>query len=218
LPSTVKELPSAASRHSFHLPCTVSNCSMYAVQDGVYVYQDGVYACTYTADQDGVRVCREKHARALTDVHTNVHAQVVPTCTCLRSARDREMGGGGTSGAAQPPHFPLAGGLRAPLLVRAGGREPEVLAPPLISLTCTICRFGYLRGRSAWKFGEPSRRAPPGAERSVEEGGRGEPGIRQRGGTQIVQCAAHRHVRACRGMCTCPRCRGMRAGRCARIR
>jgi hypothetical protein len=156
------------------------------------------------------------HACALTDGHTNVHAcacTFLPACTRLRSARDREMGG--ASGAAQPPHFLLAGGLPAPLLLRAGGGAPEVLAPPLISLTCTICRLGYLRGRSA---GSRHRRASPGAERSVEEGGRGEPGIRQRGGTQIVQRAARRHVRACRGMRTCPRCRGMRAGRCARIR
>ena len=36
-----------------------------------------------------------------------------------------------------------------PLHLSAGGHAPEVLAPPLISLTCTICRLGYLRGRSA---------------------------------------------------------------------
>ena len=177
LPSTVKELPSAASRHSFHLPCTVSNCSMYAVQDGVYVYQDGVYvyACTYTAAQDGVRACREthapKHARALMDVHTNVHAHAH---LCIRDRVCETHVTEKWAAPAEPRSRPIsrcrAGGLREPLLLCAGGRAPEVLAPPLISLTCTICRLGYLRGHSA---GSRHRCASQGAEGSVEEGGTG---------------------------------------------
>lgn len=176
LPSTVKELPSAASRHSFHLPCTVSNCSMYAVQDRV----------------SGLRM----HIRAY------VHAFAKRTW--------QENGRRQRSRATAP--FLRGRPNPKPLLLSAGGHAPEVLAPPLISLTCTICRLGYLRGRSAVSR---HRRASPRAERSVEEG---ETGICERGGTQIVQCAARRHVRKCRGTRTCPRCLGMRAGRCARTR